>query len=61
MDLALAFNIASTLIAFLGGWLIKTLRDDISALKRADQEMAKAFADLRAELPDRFVRRDDHK
>lgn len=61
MDLALAFNIAMTLVAFLGGWLLKALRDDIAALKAADSELSRQLSELRAELPDRFVRRDDHK
>lgn len=72
MDLSLAFNIATALVAFLGGWLVKVIRDDIAALRAADQAMADKtslelaavraeLAGMRAELPDRFVRRDDFK
>lgn len=72
MDLALAFNIAMSICAFLGGWLLKTLFDRIGGLEKADRELAQDMhiaitevrtdlAHLRAELPDRFVRRDDFK
>lgn len=72
MDLILAFNIAISVCAFLGGWLLKTLFDRIQSLEHADtklgQDMFTSLADvradiahLRAELPDRFVRRDDFK
>lgn len=61
MDLTLAFNIAITLVSFLGGWLLKSLFERIRSLEIADINMAKEFSDIRVLLPSAYVRRDDFK
>ena len=61
LSLRLAFDIAVTLIAFLGGWLLKTIRDDISELKQADKEVADAVNELRVALPEKYVRKEDFR
>lgn len=61
MDLALAFNIAMSLIAFLGGWLLKTLFDRIKDLETADKAIAKELAELRVDMPSHYVRKDEFR
>lgn len=61
MDLMLAFNIAIALIAFLGGWLLKTLFERIRQLESADRDMAREVAALRVDLPSFYVRRDEFR
>jgi hypothetical protein len=61
MDLALAFNIAMSLVAFLGGWLMKSLFERIKGLEDADKELSRQVGKLREELPSAYVRRDDFK
>ena len=55
VELRPAFDIALTLIAFLGGWFVKTLRDDIHELKQSDDQLKKVINDLRVELPTHYV------
>lgn len=57
----LAFNIAIALIAFLGGWLLKTLFERIRQLESADRDMAREVAALRVDLPSFYVRRDEFR
>lgn len=61
VDLQTALNLALTLVAFFGGWFLKTIRDDITKLQLSDEKMSQAFNDLRADLPDRYVKRSDMK
>ena len=55
VDIRTAFDIALSLITFLGGWLMKTLFDRIASLEQADNRMTQALNDLRVELPSRYV------
>lgn len=57
----LAFNIAIALIAFLGGWLLKTLFERIRQLESADRDMAREVAALRVDLPSFYVRKDEFR
>jgi regulator of replication initiation timing len=59
VDLRTAFDIALSLITFLGGWLMKTLFDRIDKLEEADNRMTQALNDLRVELPSRYVDKED--
>ena len=61
MDLTLAFQIAMTLVSFLGGWLLKTLFERIGGLEKADKDMAEQMSKLREDLPINYVRRNDFK
>lgn len=58
MDISLAFNVAMTLVSFLGGWLLKSLFDRIRALEDADRKMADAVSAIREALPTYYVRQD---
>lgn len=58
MDLSLAFNIAMTLVSFLGGWLLKSLFDRIRSLEDADHKLTEAISAIREALPTHYVRRD---
>jgi len=59
MDLHLAFNVAMSIVAFLGGWLLKTLFERIKSLEKADHELAKEVAQLRVDLPTHYVSKGD--
>jgi len=61
MDLMLLFNIAMSVIAFLGGWLIKGIFDRLKDLERSDLLFAAQVADIRVALPTHYVRREDFK
>lgn len=61
MDLRDAFNVAMTLVAFLGGWLVKTMRDDIRELKETDSRLADAVNNLRVDLPEKYVHKDEFR
>jgi hypothetical protein len=58
VDLRTAFDIAISLLAFFGGWMVKTLFDRIDKLEKADNAMTKALNDLRVELPSHYVDKD---
>lgn len=40
MDTQTAFNVVLSLVAFLGGWVLNSLRDSIKALQKTDAELA---------------------
>lgn len=59
MDLLQAFNIAMTIVAALGGWLLKSLFDRIRDLEKADEKVVETISQLRENLPTHYVRRED--
>ena len=61
MDLLQAFNIAMTLVAFLGGWLIKGLFDRLKELENANRELSDRMSGVREALPTHYVRREDFR
>lgn len=61
VELSTALQIALSMVAFIGGWFMNVLFDRIKGLEKADTDMAKAFNDLRVELPTNYVPRSDHK
>jgi len=61
ITLQTAFQLAVSLIAFLGGFLLKTLFSRIRALEVADTEVAHEVSRLREELPRVYVLREDFK
>lgn len=40
MDTQTAFNIVLSLVAFLGGWVLNSLRDSIRSLQKTDMELS---------------------
>lgn len=61
MDLALAFQIAMTLVAFLGGWLVKTLFERMKDIEHDMRGLTKEVGQLRVDLPSYYTRRDEFK
>lgn len=61
VSLALAFNIAMALIAALGGWVAKGIRDDIRDLKEEDKRLREAAAADRLKVAEEYVRKRDQE
>lgn len=55
-EVMIAFQIAMSLIAFLGGWVLKTFAERIGALEVADKQLTKEVYALRETLPASYVR-----
>ena len=58
VTVATALQIALTLVAFLGGWMIKSLSARIDKLEQAEQKIMDNISALREELPKSYVRHD---
>lgn len=61
MDAQSAFNIALSLVAFLGGWVLNSLRDSIRALQKSDGEIADKVQHIEVLVAGSYVKRDDLK
>ena len=59
MDIQLAFNIATALVAFLGGWVLNSLRDSIRALQKADTDLTTKVQAIEVLVAGHYVKRDD--
>lgn len=59
MDTQTAFNIVLSLVAFLGGWVLNSLRDSIKALQRTDSELADKVQHIEVLVAGTYVKRDD--
>jgi len=59
MDIQVAFNIAVALVAFLGGWVLNSLRDSINTLKQTDDELATKVQHIEVLVAGSYVKRDD--
>ncbi len=59
MDTQTAFNIALSLIAFLGGWVLNSLRDSIKSLQKTDSELADKVQRIEVLVAGQYVKRDD--
>jgi len=59
LDMNLAFQIATAIVGFLGGWFLKVMFQRIDRLETADMSMTQAINDLRVELPSRYVSKQD--
>jgi hypothetical protein len=60
MDIQVAFNIAVALVAFLGGWVLNSLRSSIDSPQKADTDLitkvqARPYRDDRRELFGQFI------
>jgi len=61
MDTQTAFNLVLSLVAFLGGWVLNSLRDSIRALQKADAELAYKVQHIEVLVAGSYVKRDDLK
>ena len=59
MDMQTSFNIAVGLIAFLGGWVLNSLRDSIQSLQKSDAELATKVQSIELLVAGSYVKRDD--
>jgi hypothetical protein len=59
VDIQIAFNIAVALVAFLGGWVLNSLKDSISQLKKTDGELADKVQHIEVLVAGSYVKRDD--
>ena len=59
MDVQVAFNIAVALVAFLGGWVLNSLKDSINQLKKTDGELADKVQHIEVLVAGQYVKRDD--
>ena len=53
------FNIAITLIGFLGGWVLNSLKSSIEALQKADASLTSKVQDIEVLVAGSYVKRDD--
>ena len=61
MDTQTAFNMVVGLVAFLGGWVLNSLRDSIIALQKSDAELADKVQHIEVLVAGSYVKRDDLK
>ena len=59
MDMQASFNIAVGLIAFLGGWVLNSLRENIQSLQKSDSELATKVQGIELLVAGSYVKRDD--
>ena len=59
MDMQTSFNIAVGLIAFLGGWVLNSLRENIQSLQKSDSELATEVQGIELLVAGAYVKRDD--
>ncbi len=59
MDLQIAFNIAVALVAFLGGWVLNSLRSSIEGLQKADTNLTTKVQAIEVLVAGSYVKRDD--
>lgn len=59
IDTQTGFNAAMGLIAFLGAWVLNSLRDSIKELQTADNDLVKAVQHIELLVANSYVRRDD--
>ena len=59
MDLQIAFNIALALVAFLGGWVLNSLRSSIESLQKVDTSLTTKVQAIEVLVAGSYVKRDD--
>lgn len=59
MDWQSAFNIALALAAFLGGYVLNSVRDSVKALHEADEHLTSKVQSIEVLVAGQYVRRDD--
>lgn len=58
-NLQMFFNIAITLIGFLGGWVLNSLKSSIEALQKADKSLTDKVQGIEVLVAGSYVKRDD--
>ena len=58
-EIQLGFNILITLVAFLGGWVLNSLKSSIEGLQKADSELTTKVQGIEVLVAGHYVRRDD--
>ena len=53
------FNIVASLSAFLGGWVLNSLRASLAHLQEADLELTRKIQSIEVLVAGNYVRRDD--
>jgi hypothetical protein len=53
------FNISVTLIGFLGGWVLNSLKSNIDALHKADADLTIKVQSVEVLVAGSYVKRDD--
>lgn len=59
MDIQVAFNIAVALVAFLGGWVLNSLKESINTLKNTDNDLATKVQQIEVLVAGSYVKRED--
>jgi hypothetical protein len=59
MDTQTAFNVVLSLVAFLGGWVLNSLRDSIKALHSSDSDLADKVQRIEVLVAGQYVKKDD--
>jgi hypothetical protein len=59
MDTQTAFNIVLSLVAFLGGWVLNSLRDSIASLHKSDTALADKVQHIELLVAGTYVTRND--
>jgi len=58
MNIQIAFNIAVALVAFLGGWVLNSLKDSINQLKVSDGQLADKVQHIEVLVAGNYITRD---
>ncbi len=59
MDFQVGFNLAIALVAFLGGWVLNSLRASIDSLQKADTSLTTKVQTIEVLVAGSYVKRDD--
>jgi hypothetical protein len=59
MDFQVGFNVAIALVAFLGGWVLNSLRASIESLQKADTNLTTKVQSIEVLVAGSYVKRDD--
>lgn len=59
MDFQVGFNVAIALVAFLGGWVLNSLRSSIESLQKADTSLTTKVQAIEVLVAGSYVKRDD--
>lgn len=59
MDFQVGFNVAIALVAFLGGWVLNSLRASIESLQKADSDLTTKVQAIEVLVAGSYVKRDD--
>jgi len=58
-DYQLAFNVLLSLVAFLGGWVLNSVRDSVKSLHSSDEVLANKVQAIEVLVAGQYVKRDD--